>query len=68
MREVWQGKYADAYRDLDHSFIPITFFFPDFPNPMRSKVRAAGRCFTWRQNGRWVIAQPCTRRPRSVRK
>ena len=37
IRKQWSGEYAQMYLDLDHSFIPITFFFPNLPNPMRSK-------------------------------
>lgn len=31
---------------LDHSFVPILFFFPSIPNPHRSKCIAARNLFT----------------------
>jgi len=45
VRAVWSGEYAQLYMDLDHSFIPITFFFPNMPNPMRSKCVNARQKF-----------------------
>lgn len=45
IRERWSGDMAKKYLDLDHSFIPITFFFPNLPNPMRSKCVAARSLF-----------------------
>ena len=41
IRSQWNGEFASFYRDLDHSFIPITFFYPNMPHPFKSKcVRA----------------------------
>ena len=45
IREGWSGEYAEYYRDLDHSFIPITFFYPNMPNPYRSKCLRARQKF-----------------------
>jgi sterol 14-demethylase len=45
IREQWSGEYSKMYLDLDHSFIPITFFFPNLPNPMRSKCVKARSTF-----------------------
>eukprot|EP00040_Diaphanoeca_grandis_P030623 m.181415 g.181415 ORF g.181415 m.181415 type:complete len:478 (-) comp32063_c0_seq1:165-1598(-) len=45
IREQWTGEMAALYLDLDHSFIPITFFFPNLPNPMRSKCVKARTIF-----------------------
>jgi len=45
IRKQWSGEYAQMYLDLDHSFIPITFFFPNLPNPMRSKCVNARATF-----------------------
>jgi len=45
IREKWSGDMSQKYLDLDHSFIPITFFFPSMPNPMRSKCVAARQMF-----------------------
>jgi len=45
IRERWTGEMAALYLDLDHSFIPITFFFPNMPNPMRSKCVNARTVF-----------------------
>ena len=33
------------YRDLDHSFIPITFFFPNMPHPHRNRCIRARKMF-----------------------
>jgi sterol 14-demethylase len=33
------------YRDLDHSFIPITFFYPNMPHPFRNKCLRARQMF-----------------------
>lgn len=45
VRALWSGEYSQMYLDLDHSFIPITFFFPNLPNPMRSKCVKARSTF-----------------------
>ena len=38
IREMWTSSgMADHYIALDHSFVPILFFFPWIPNPHRSK-------------------------------
>jgi len=37
---------AEAYISLDHSFVPILFFFPNIPNPNKSKCVAARDLFT----------------------
>jgi sterol 14-demethylase len=41
MRALWKDEYAEAYQDLDKSFIPILFFFPNMPHPFSKKCLAA---------------------------
>lgn len=45
IRARWSGEFAKMYFELDHSFIPITFFFPNMPNPSRSKCVNARNTF-----------------------
>jgi hypothetical protein len=37
--------YAAAYQDLDKSFIPILFFFPNMPHPFANKCLNARKQF-----------------------
>jgi len=47
VRERWTSSgMAEHYLALDHSFVPILFFFPWIPNPHRSKCVAARKFFT----------------------
>jgi len=47
IRQRWQDSgMAEHYLALDHSFVPILFFFPSIPNPHRSKCIAARNLFT----------------------
>ena len=41
IRKHWKADYAQLYQDLDKSFIPILFFFPNFPHPFASKCKHA---------------------------
>lgn len=40
IRAQWHASYAGLYQDLDKSFIPILFFFPNIPHPFAKKVEA----------------------------
>ncbi len=33
IRSMWHASYGKLYQDLDKSFIPILFFFPNMPHP-----------------------------------
>lgn len=47
IRKLWKDSgMAEHYLALDHSFVPILFFFPWIPNPHRSKCIAARNLFT----------------------
>ncbi len=45
MRALWKDEYAQAYQDLDKSFIPILFFFPNMPHPFAKKCLNARKHF-----------------------
>lgn len=45
IRALWKADYAQAYQDLDKSFIPILFFFPNMPHPFAKKCLAARKHF-----------------------
>jgi sterol 14-demethylase len=45
IREKWKGEFAGHYHALDHSFVPIMVFFPNFPNPHRSRCVEARKVF-----------------------
>jgi sterol 14alpha-demethylase len=46
IRAQWnESGMAQHYLALDHSFVPILFFFPSLPNPHRSKCVAARELF-----------------------
>lgn len=45
VRALWKSEYAEAYQDLDKSFIPILFFFPNFPHPFSAKCLKARKHF-----------------------
>ena len=45
IRARWSGEFAEMYYALDHSFIPIMFFFPNLPNPSRNKCLRAREHF-----------------------
>eukprot|EP00039_Didymoeca_costata_P024487 m.10422 g.10422 ORF g.10422 m.10422 type:complete len:476 (+) comp4257_c0_seq1:46-1473(+) len=45
LRAQWSGEFSKMYWYLDHSFIPITFFLPWLPNPMRGKCIEARSMF-----------------------
>lgn len=46
IRAQWnESGMAEHYLALDHSFVPILFFFPSLPNPHRSKCVAARELF-----------------------
>ena len=45
IRALWKADYAEAYQDLDKSFIPILFFFPNMPHPFAKKCLAARKHF-----------------------
>lgn len=46
IRAKWNDTgMADSYLALDHSFVPILFFFPSLPNPHRSKCVKARQLF-----------------------
>lgn len=46
IRERWsESGMAESYLALDHSFVPILFFFPSIPNPNRTKCVNARNLF-----------------------
>merc|ERR1711991_486197 len=45
VRALWKAEYAEAYQDLDKSFIPILFFFPNMPHPFAKKCLNARQHF-----------------------
>ena len=46
IRAEWdESGMAENYLALDHSFVPILFFFPSLPNPHRSKCVKARQLF-----------------------
>lgn len=46
VRNLWKAEYGQYYQDLDKSFIPIMFFFPNMPHPFKNKCLKARQKFT----------------------
>lgn len=45
VRNLWHASYGQLYQDLDKSFIPLLFFYPNMPHPFASKCLHARTTF-----------------------